>query len=83
MNSDHVVIFVSKLVLLALFLKAIILNIIGCYANTAHKKHQYLSYNASYVEKELEIMEGEEILNNMNLKYGSDFDQIKADNIFE
>ena len=83
LNSDHVVIFVSKLVLLALFLKAIILNLIGCYANTAHNKHQYLTYNATYVEKELEIMEGEGILNNMNLKYGNDFDKIKADNIFE
>ena len=83
LNSDHIVIFVTKLVLLSLFLKAIILNLTGCYGSFAHKKHQYLSYNASYVEKELEIMEGEGILNNMNLKYGSDFEQIKADNIFE
>ena len=52
LNSDHVVIFVSKLVLLALFLKAIILNITGCYGSFAYKKHQYLSYNATYVEKE-------------------------------
>ena len=83
LNSDHIVIFVTKLVLLSLFLKAIILNLTGCYGSFAHKKHQYLSYNATYVEKELEIMEGEGILNNMNLKYGSDFEQIKADNIFE
>ena len=83
LNSDHVVIFVSKLVLLALFLKAIILNLIGCYANTAHNKNQYLTYNAKYIEKDLEIMEGEGILNDMNRRYGNDFDQIKADNIFE
>ena len=83
LNSDHVVIFVSKLVLLALFLKAIILNLIGCYANTAHNKHQYLTYNATYIEKDLEIMEGEGILNDMNRRYGNDFDQLKADNIFE
>jgi len=83
LNSDHVVIFVSKLVLLALFLKAIILNLIGCYANTAHNKHQFLTYNATYIEKDLEIMEGEGILNDMNRRYGSDFDQVKADNIFE
>ena len=83
LNSDHVVIFISKLVLLALFLKAIILNLIGCYANTAHNKHQFLTYNATYIEKDLEIMEGEGILNDMNRRYGNDFDQIKADNIFE
>ena len=83
LNSDHVVIFISKLVLLALFLKAIILNLIGCYANTAHNKHQFLTYNATYIEKDLEIMEGEGILNDMNRRYGSDFDQVKADNIFE
>ena len=83
LNSDHVVIFISKLVLLALFLKAIILNLIGCYANTAHNKHQYLTYNATYIEKDLEIMEGEGILNDMNRRYGNDFDQLKADNIFE
>ena len=51
LNSAHVVIFISKLVLLALFLKAIILNLIGCYANTAHNKHQFLTYNATYIEK--------------------------------
>ena len=83
LNSAHVVIFISKLVLLALFLKAIILNLIGCYANTAHNKHQFLTYNATYIEKDLEIMEGEGILNDMNRRYGSDFDQVKADNIFE
>jgi len=83
LNSDNIIIFLSKLVLLLLFLKAIILNLIGCYGNTAYKKHQYLSYNATYVEKELEIMEGEGILNDMNKKYGNDFDQLKDDNIFE
>ena len=59
------------------------MNLTGCYGNTAYKKNQYLSYNATYVEKELEIMEGEGILNDMNKKYGNDFDQLKADNIFE
>jgi hypothetical protein len=83
LNSDSVIIYISKLALLALFLKAIILNLTGCYGNTAHNKHQYLSYNATYIEKELEIMEGEGILNNMNKKYGDDFTQLKADNIFE
>ena len=83
LNSDNIIIFLSKLVLLLLFLKAIILNLTGCYGNTAYKKHQYLSYNATYVEKELEIMEGEGILNDMNKKYGNDFDQLKDDNIFE
>ena len=83
LNSDNIIIFLSKLVLFLLFLKAIILNLTGCYGNTAYKKNQYLSYNATYVEKELEIMEGEGILNDMNKKYGNDFDQLKADNIFE
>ena len=35
------------------------------------------------LKKDLEIMEGEGILNDMNRRYGSDFDQVKADNIFE
>ena len=83
LNSDHGIILTSKIILFLLFLKAIILNLIGCYANTAHNKHQYLTYNATYVEKELEIMEGEGILNDMNRRYGSDFDQLKTDNIFE
>ena len=83
LKEDNIVIFVSKLVLLLLFLKAIVLNLTGCYGNTAYKKNQYLSYNATYLEKELEIMEGEEILNNFNKKYGSNLEQLKADNIFE
>jgi len=83
LNSDNIIILISKLVLFLLFLKAIILNLTGCYGNTAYKKNQYLSYNATYVEKELEIMEGEGILNDLNKKYGNDFDQLKADNIFE
>ena len=83
LNSDNIIIFVSKLVLLALFLKAIIMNATGYYGTMAHNKHQYLSYNAKYVEKELEIMEGEGILNDMNKKYGNNFEQLKADNIFE
>ena len=83
LNSDNIVILVSKLALIALFLKAIILNLSGCYANTAHNKHQFLTYNATYLEKDLEIMEGEGILNDMNKKYGSNFEMLKTDNIFE
>ena len=83
MNSDHGIILTSKIILFLLFLKAIILNLTGCYANTARNKNQFLTYNATYVEKELEIMEGEGILNDMNRRYGSDFDQLKTDNIFE
>ena len=64
-------------------MKALVLNLTGCYGNFAYKKNQYLSYNANYLEKELEIMEGEEILNNMNIKYGNNLDQLKTDNIFE
>ena len=73
LNSDSIVIYVSKLILLLLFLKAIVLNLSGYYGNYAHKKHQYLSYNANYLEKELEIMEGEGILNEMNERYGNFF----------
>ena len=83
LNSDHGIILTSKIILFLLFLKAIILNLTGCYANTARNKNQFLTYNATYVEKELEIMEGEGILNDMNKRYGSDFDQLKTDNIFE
>ena len=83
LNSDNIIILVSKLILLALFLKAIIMNITGYYGTMAYKKNQYLSYNAKYFEKENEILEGEEILNDMNLKYGSNYEQIKNDNIFE
>ena len=83
LNSDHGIILTSKIILFLLFLKAIILNLTGCYANTARNKNQFLTYNATYVEKELEIMEGEGILNDMNRRYGSDFDQLKTDNIFE
>lgn len=83
LNEDTVVIFISKIVLLFLFIKAIICNITGCYGNIAYKKHKYLSYNANYLEKELEIMEGEKILNDMNKKYGDNFEKIKEDFIIE
>ena len=83
LKEDNVVIFVSKIALLFLFLKAFILNITGCYGSFAYKKNKYLSYNARYIEKELEIMEGEEILNEMNKKYGNNLKQLKKDNIFE
>ena len=59
------------------------MNATGYYGTIAYKKNQYLSYNARYIEKELEIMEGEGILNDMNKKYGNNYEQLKADNIFE
>jgi len=82
-DDDNVVILVAKLAVMALFLKAIIMNITGYYGTVAYKKHQYLSYNAKYLEKELEIDEGDSILNDMNKKYGSNFEKIKEDNIIE
>ena len=82
-EDDNIVILVAKLVVMALFLKAIIMNITGYYGTVAYKKNQYLSYNAKYLEKELEIDEGDEILNDMNKKYGENFERIKEDNIIE
>jgi hypothetical protein len=35
------------------------------------------------LEKELEIDEGDSILNDMNKKYGDNFEKIKEDNIIE
>ena len=83
LKDDNVVIFISKIAFLFLFIKAIICNITGCYGNTAYKKNQYLSYNAKYLEKEMEILEGEDILIDMNKKYGNNFEQLKNDFIFE
>ena len=68
---------------MALFLKAIIMNITGYYGTVAYRKNQYLSYNAKYLEKEFEINEGDEILNDMNKKYGDNFEKIKEDFIIE
>ena len=82
-EEDNIVILVVKLIVLGLFLADIILNFIGYYGTFAYKKNQYLSYNAKYLEKELEIDEGEEILNDMNRKYGENFEKIKEDNIIE
>ena len=82
-EEDNVVILVVKLLVLALFLADIILNFIGYYGTVAYKKNQYLSYNAKYIEKELEIDEGEGILNDMNRKYGENFEKIKEDYIIE
>ena len=83
LDDDHIVILVAKLVLMALFLKAIIMNITGYYGTVAYRKNQYLSYNAKYLEKEFEINEGDEILNDMNKKYGDNFEKIKEDFIIE
>ena len=68
---------------MALFLKAIIMNITGYYGTVAYRKNQYLSYNAKYLEKEFEINEGDEILNDMNKKYGDNFEKIKEDFIIK
>ena len=82
-EEDSIVILVVKLAVMALFLKAIIMNITGYYGTMAYKKHQYLSYNAKYLEKELEIDEGDGILNDMNKQYGDNFEKIKEDYIIE
>ena len=82
-DDENVVILVAKLAVMALFVKAIIMNITGYYGTVAYKKNQYLSYNAKYLEKELEIDEGDSILNDMNKKYGGNFEKIKEDNIIE
>jgi ABC-type multidrug transport system fused ATPase/permease subunit len=83
LETDNIVVLVSKIAVLALFLKAIILNITGCYGTYAHKKYKYLSYNARYIEKELEIEEGDNILCDMNKIYGCNFEKIKEDFIIE
>ena len=82
-DDENVVILVAKLAVMALFVKAIIMNITGYYGTVAYKKNQYLSYNAKYLEKELEIDEGDSILNDMNKKYGGNFEKIREDNIIE
>ena len=82
-DDENVVILVAKLAVMVLFVKAIIMNITGYYGTVAYKKNQYLSYNAKYLEKELEIDEGDSILNDMNKKYGGNFEKIKEDNIIE
>ena len=83
LEDDGIVILVSKLAVMVLFLKAIIMNITGYYGTIAYKKNQYLSYNAKYLEKELEIDEGDGILNDMNKQYGDNFEKIKEDFIIE
>ena len=82
-NSDSKVIYATKIALLVLFIKAFIMNITGYYGTMTHKKYQYLSYNANYIEKELEIEEGDGILCDMNKIYGCNFDKIKEDFIIE
>ena len=82
-DDENVVILVAKLAVMALFVKAIIMNITGYYGTVAYKKNQYLSYKAKYLEKELEIDEGDSILNDMNKKYGGNFEKIREDNIIE
>ena len=82
-NSDSKAVYAAKIALLALFIKAIIMNITGCYGTIAHKKYQYLSYNAKYIEKEFEIEEGDGILCDMNKIYGCNYEEIKEDFIIE
>ena len=83
LNSDHVVIYIVKIILLFLFLKAFVCTASGCYANYAYKKHKYLSFNANYKGKDTEIIMGDLILNNFNRIYGNNLEQLKAENITE
>ena len=82
-DENNIVIFVVKITIFSLFIIDIILNVTGIYGTIAYKKYQFLSYNARYLEKELEIDEGEGILNEMNQKYGGNFEKIKEDYIVE
>ena len=82
-DNENVVIFIVKIALLFLFLKAIVCSASNCYGNFAYKKHQYLTFNSNYEDKESEIMMGELILNNMNKNYGDNLEKLKGDNIFE
>ena len=82
-DSENVVIFIVKIVLLFLFLKAICCTATRCYGNFAYKKHKYLTFHSSYEEKESEILKGELILKKLNKIYGNNLKQLQIDNIFE
>ena len=83
LNSDNIVIFVVKILVLLLFLKAFCCTATKCYGNFAYKKSQYLTFHSNYENKESEILMGELILFKLNKTYGNNLEQLKADNIFE
>ena len=82
-DSENIVIYIVKIALLFLFLKAICCTATRCYGNFAYKKNQYLTFHSTYEGKESEILMGELILNKLNKTYGNDLNQLKIDNIFE
>ena len=82
-NSENVVIFIVKIILLFLFLKAICCTATRCYGNFAYKKHKYLTFHSTYEEKESEILKGELILKKLNKIYGNNLKQFQIDYIFE
>ena len=82
-DSDNIVIFIVKIVLLFLFLKAICCTATRCYGNFAYKKHKYLTFHSTYEEKESEILKGELILKKLNKIYGKNLKQLQIDNISE
>ena len=82
-QNDSIIIYIVKLALLFLFLKAYICSAFGIYANYAYKKYRYITYNANYPQKQKEIIMGNLILNNLNQYYGNNFKQFKDDNIYE
>ena len=82
-DSDNIVIYIVKIALLFLFLKAICCTASRCYGSFAYKKNQYLTFHSTYEGKESEIIMGELILNKLNKSYGNDLNKLKIDNIFE
>ena len=82
-DSENLVIFIVKIALLFLFLKAICCTATRCYGNFAYKKNQYLTFHSTYKGKESEILMGELILDKLNKNYGNDLNRLKNDNIFE
>ena len=82
-DSENVVIFIVKIILLFLFLKAICCTATRCYGNFAYKKHKYLTFHSTYEEKETEILKGELILKKLNKIYGNNLKQFQIDYIFE
>ena len=82
-DSKNIVIYIVKIALLFLFLKAICCTATRCYGNFAYKKNQYLTFHSTYEGKESEFLMGELILNKLNKSYGNDLNKLKEDNIFE
>jgi len=82
-DSENTIIYIVKIALLFLFLKAICCTASRCYGSFAYKKSQYLTFHSTYEGKESEILMGELILDKLNKSYGNDLNQLKKDNIFE